>query len=108
MRSRVLSFDQIREAKRLRKSGKSKRELALYFNVGQTTIWDNVFNSKPRKKRIIIERYDSRPCCERCGIKLTRKVEKYIPINFKVGNLCISCFFEVNGLKLKDVFDTFR
>lgn len=108
MRTRVLSYEQIKEAKRLRNSGKSKRELAIYFNVGQTTIWDNVFNKKPRKKRVISERNDNRPCCERCEIKLTRKTNGYVPLNFKVGNLCIVCFFELNDLKLKDIFDTFR
>lgn len=108
MRSRVLSKEQIKEAKRLKRNGKSKRELAFMFGVGQTTIWDNVFNTKPRIKRAIYIRKDDRPSCERCEIKLTTKIDGYIPLNFKVGKLCLGCYFDIKGLKLNNIFDSFR
>lgn len=108
MRSRVLSQEQIKEAIRLKNGGKSKRELAIYFGVGQTTIWDNVFSRKPRKKRVLYIKNDTRPMCEGCEIKLTTEINGYIPLNFKVGNLCIGCYFDLHGLKLSDIFDTFR
>lgn len=48
--SRVLSEQQIQEAKILKLSGYTKRKLAEHFNVAQTTIWDNVF--RPYSKRL--------------------------------------------------------
>ncbi len=53
---KVLSPQEIIEAKRLRKQGYSRKQLADMFNVGQTTIWDNIyrinrFPKKPRQKR---------------------------------------------------------
>lgn len=49
--SRVLTEQQIQEAKTLKLSGYTKRQLADRFKVGQTTIWDNVFYYKGKKVR---------------------------------------------------------
>jgi transcriptional regulator with XRE-family HTH domain len=48
MRCRALTLEQLEEAKNLRQQGLTKRELAEYFGVGQTTIWENVFSQKKR------------------------------------------------------------
>ena len=49
--SRILTIEQIKEAKQLRKQGHTKRQLARLFEVAETTIWDNVFRSGKVIKR---------------------------------------------------------
>lgn len=116
-RRSVLSSDQIEEAKRLRRSGKSKREIAYIFDVSPTAIWDNVFASKKREVRvyqapIIKKEPDLRPPCLECGIKLTRDVRVYhpspvsiyqVPSNFKMGDRCLGCYLKSKGLTHMDL-----
>ena len=46
---------QIAEARQLRsEKGYTKRKLADYFSVGQTTIWDNVFCEKKEQRIFLI------------------------------------------------------
>lgn len=47
MRARLLTQEQIQQARELREQGLSKRELAREFGVSSTTIWDNVFTDVP-------------------------------------------------------------
>jgi DNA repair photolyase len=62
---RVLTDEQIKEAQQLRLSGFTKRRLAKYFDVSETTIWDNVFKEyskrcpkyKREKKKFKVIRY---------------------------------------------------
>jgi len=51
--SRLLTLSQIKEAKKLRRSGYTKRQLAEMFEVGQTTIWENVFFDRRKQHRTI-------------------------------------------------------
>lgn len=46
MDRRVLTDEQIALAKKLRKEGFTKNKLAEYFNVGSTTIWQNVYTTR--------------------------------------------------------------
>lgn len=53
MRARVLSKEQIEEAKELREKEKwSNRKIARHFGVAKSTIWDNVFAGRRRTRRI--------------------------------------------------------
>lgn len=51
---RVLTLEQIEEAKALKDDGYTKRQLATLYGVGQTTIWDNVFYFKGKPVRRIV------------------------------------------------------
>lgn len=42
-RKKILSSDEIIEAHFLREQGWTKRQLALKYEVGETTIWENIF-----------------------------------------------------------------
>lgn len=66
--SRILTEQQIQEAKALRLSGYTKRRLAEKFGVGQTTIWDNVFYYKGKKIRHIKQRQKEVPKISRYKI----------------------------------------
>jgi len=46
--ARILTQEEIAHAKALKEKGMSKRQLARYFEVGSTTIWDNVFGQRKR------------------------------------------------------------
>jgi len=49
----ALTPQQIQEAKELRKEGYTKVRLAIHFNVGATTIWENVYcEQSPQQLRI--------------------------------------------------------
>jgi len=48
MRVRVLTQEQIQEARRQQKEGCTNRQIALYFGVGKTTIWDNIYQNRRR------------------------------------------------------------
>ena len=45
---RILTPEEIAEAKALKERGMSKRQLARHFEVGSTTIWDHVFGQRKR------------------------------------------------------------
>lgn len=103
---KILSPEQIEEAKQLRKQGKTKRQLALIYEVGETTIWENVFSNR---KRVRIYRYNNKPktpkeFCTRCELVITRDIKgSYVPFNFKIGDRCISCYLEERGFNFIDV-----
>lgn len=104
---RRLTAEQIEEAIKLRKKyGYSKRELARHFEVGSTTIWENIFSKNRRIKKIVITRI----CipCEKCEICLTREVnDRYIPLNYQIGNLCVVCYLRENKLSFRETFKEF-
>ena len=52
-RPRVLSKQDIVKAKELKESGVPNRKIAQIFEVGKTTIWDNVYRTSPLTKRKI-------------------------------------------------------
>lgn len=96
----ALSKEQIEQAKVLREQGKTKRELAIMFKVGATTIWDNVYRIK------VTPRVGER--CTSCEILLEQKAQlsngqAKIPHTFKLGNKCISCILHEKGLKWEDL-----
>lgn len=103
---KVLTPEQILLGKSLKKEGKTKRELAQMFEVGQTTIWENIFASG---KRIRITKSIKRPRpirihCKRCDICLTREVkDNYVPLNFQIGEKCVSCYLEERGFEYIDI-----
>lgn len=108
MRRKILTKLEIREARELRKQGKTKRELAIIFGVGQTTIWDNIYRTrKPEriyvyKKTIKVKKIP----CESCEILLTRDIKgRFIPHNYKIGNKCITCYLKEKGLKYSDLLN---
>lgn len=95
---KVLTPEKLEHAKFLKEQGKTKRELAFIFQVGETTIWENLY-----RKKIYIDL--SRPICSNCEIFLTKIINyHHIPINFQIGNKCITCFLEGIGLNYKDIF----
>lgn len=59
--SRVLSPEQLEEAKQLRLQGFTKRQLAKKYGVGQTTIWDNVFYYKGKRVKKLAPRPIEKP-----------------------------------------------
>lgn len=96
----ALTKEQIEEAKKLREQGKTKRELAVIFNVGSTTIWDNVYRVKVTPK--------TGQRCSACEIILEESAEitngvAKIPHNFKLGSKCISCVLYERGLKWEEM-----
>lgn len=118
MNYRVLTPEQLHEAAFLRTNkGLSKRKLAKYFEdqgieVSATAIFENVLSSrekenmkrslrvyiyKPRTKQICI------PCgnCEMC---MTKEFEDHqIPVNYQIGNVCITCYMESVGLSYRNL-----
>jgi hypothetical protein len=104
MKTPILSKEQIEEAKFLREQGKTKRDLAIIFNVGPTTIWENVY-AKEKIVRIRIKRpkiiYEH---CKGCEVRLTRFIkDKSIPTNFQMGDHCLVCYLEQRGLRYVDL-----
>lgn len=99
MKNKILTNEQIAQAKLLRKQGKTKRELAVIFNVSTGTIWNNVFRVRYVYKKNILR-------CEKCEISLTREIpNRYIPLNFKIGNQCIACYLKEKGIKYIELID---
>lgn len=105
---KILTKREIQEAKELRKQGKTKRELAIIFGVGQTTIWDNIYRTK-KPHRVYIYRKTvkiKKIPCEKCEILLTRNIKgRYIPHNYQIGNKCITCHLRELGLKYSDLLN---
>lgn len=99
MKKHILTPEQIRHGILLRKQGKTKRELAVLFNVSSGTIWNNIF-----RKKIIYPKNILR--CSQCEIALTREIpNKYIPLNFKIGDKCIGCYLKEKGIKYIELID---
>lgn len=107
-RQRVLSPEQIAEAKRLREHfGYTKRKLADYFEVGQTTIWENVFSTRRRTRRIYFTTTRQKRLCEPCDTceicMRTDFPNGRIPLSYKVGTSCILCYLRRIGLDFMDI-----
>lgn len=100
MKTRALTNEQIEEAKKLKELGKTKRELAILFSVGSTTIWDHVYRIRVTPL--------SGPKCVICEIVLRESVEisqgtAKIPHNFKLGDKCIACILHDRGIKWEEM-----
>ncbi len=50
-RKRILTSEQVEKAKELRAQGYKREQLAIIFNVGRTTIWENVYAKARRIKK---------------------------------------------------------
>lgn len=99
MKRPILTQQQINHAKKLKQQGKTKRELAVIFNVGATTIWENVFRQKVNYPAY-------QPRCENCEIVLTREIPgHFIPLNFKIGKLCVGCYLNQRGIKYIELIE---
>lgn len=99
MKRPILTQQQIDHAKKLKEQGKTKRELASIFNVGATTIWENVFRQK-----VYYPSYQ--PRCLECEIVLTREIPgTFIPLNFKIGKICIGCYLKQKGIKYIELIE---
>jgi DNA-directed RNA polymerase specialized sigma24 family protein len=48
---RILSDEELAKARELRQEGYTNRKIAEIFEVSKTTIWDNIYRTKPRAKR---------------------------------------------------------
>jgi len=93
-RRKILNEQEILEAHRLRNEERlSNRKIAEFFEVGKTTIWDNVYSTKPRLRKKV--KYHKYTRCEHCGILNNPTV---IISNDKIGGLCLGC--AINILKL--------
>lgn len=106
MKPHILTKEQIDHARTLKEKGYSKREIARLFNVGETTIWENVFATKKRIRIYIKKEREIKQQCALCEIRLKEEVEildnSYkIPHNFKLGDKCISCVLNERGLEWK-------
>ncbi len=105
---KVLTDEQIKEAKNFRICGKTKRELAKMYGVSETAIWENVFSNKKRFRVYFYKKKekDNRPVCEICTIKLTREVKypSYIPPNFAINSTCIMCLMSQMGFDYQDLY----
>lgn len=104
MSERVLTPEQIEEAKFLRDMGKSKREIAEIYHVGQTTIWENVFATvrRVRPPRNLEVRVQVRTCCMVCGILMketTDPLDNLIPHNYRIGTKCLDCYLHSRGIR---------
>lgn len=104
---RVLTINQIKEAKQLRKQGYTKKKLAELYGIGETTIWENIFTNRKRVRVFIYSKKTKpiRQVCENCEVYTTKQLNyKNVPINYQMGNKCLACYLERNGLKYKEVF----
>jgi hypothetical protein len=101
--SRSLTQAQIEEARELRiKYHWTKRRLAQYFVVGETTMWDNVFRKGSRKKRRS-QTWITKPkvClpCSKCEICMTKEFyDTQIPVNYQIRDKCVDCYLKSQGL----------
>lgn len=112
MTRRLLTDDQIKIAKELRKQGYTKRMLAVHFGVGKTTIWEHVYRKKINQEKDKLKsliRNIRRTCipCSKCEICLTKIAinEHTIPLNYQVGDKCIVCYLRERGLTFMDLYD---
>lgn len=107
---RVLTDEQVKEGKRLRKEkGLTKAQLAELFGVGKTTIWENIFSTEKRVRIQHKINYRRNVCipCKTCEICMTQIIkDNHIPVNLQVGDVCLSCYLkkiDVTFLQLLDL-----
>lgn len=101
---RVLTPEQIAEAKQLRKEfGYTKRSLAKYYNVSETAVWQNVYANG---KRVIVKTENLiKKRCSVCEVSIKKYlVYGKVPINYEIGDMCILCHLRKAGLDYVDVF----
>lgn len=113
MVQRLLTQEQIAEAKQLReKLGLTKRQLADLFNVGASTIWDNVFKGRLQiaehrkmvRRQILAIKRNCVPCSV-CQICLRKDfVDGRIPLSYQVDDKCIVCYLRQHGLEYMDLY----
>ena len=100
---RVMTDEQIQEAKRLRvEHGYTKRKLAELYKVSGTTIFDNVLNKLRRVTLHIVPV----PCCSKCEIMLTTDIDiknRFVPMNYKINGMCLDCYLRERGIHYGDV-----
>lgn len=60
MRVRLLTPEEIAEAKLLKQRGYSKRQLAHKFEVGEMTIWENVYSERDKENEKRRSRFTSK------------------------------------------------
>lgn len=98
---KLLSQEQIDQARKLREAGYTKKQLAIVFEVGETTIWENIYPKERTRnrasyfKKYILKRQRRNAClpCKNCEICLTDELENNLPpLNYRVGDQCISCY----------------
>lgn len=108
MNHRVLSEEQIKQAKELKEQGKSKRQIAFILGVAQTTVWDNIFNTKKRVrvyKKYIKPEVIKVPC-SRCEILMSKQIKgNFVPLNYRIGDICTKCYFEEIGIDYLDLLN---
>lgn len=102
MKQSFLKPHQIEGAKFLKSKGATKRELAVIFGVGQTTIWDNVYRLK------LVKEFNNKEKCKICKFPFKEEVEivnniKRVPLQYKIGDKCLDCIMEKRGLTCKDM-----
>lgn len=86
---KILSPFEIEEAKELRKLGFTKRQLAERYEVGETTIWENIFNTKKRERK--------------------PQVKKFIPRFRKIPSvICLMQELRQDGYTSKEIADYFN
>lgn len=111
MTRKLLTDEQIKEAKALKEKGWSKERLAWKFQVSPTTIFDHVYATKKRSKKYIQTRtccyfcdqpLENHPRCESCGMLVHDDIskgeytEKYVcgcGVNHtaRFGKWCVAC-----------------
>ena len=107
-RQRALTDEQITLARELKNNGKSNREIAKIFEVGKTTIWENVYSTTKRTRTIIYRKrvLYPRDHCVRCEIGMTKEVSTTtIPLNFQIGDKCLNCYLELHGQHYIDLLN---
>lgn len=105
---KILTPEQIQEATQLKEQGKSKRQISYILGIPQTTVWDNIFNTKKRVRTysVYIRRPVTKQPCSRCEILMTRDIKgNFIPRNYKVGDICIACYLEEKGIDYLDLLN---
>jgi hypothetical protein len=103
---KTLTLEEIENAKKLKEEGKSKREISFILKIPQTTIWDNVFNNKPRIREYkpYNKPIETRIPCERCEIMTVDYINSaFIPHNYRVAGMCIKCYLEIKGIPYLDL-----
>lgn len=96
----ALNSEQIEEAQKLRSKGYSKKQLADYFNVGQTTIWENIYRPKEQKLIEVVIIREPLVRCRSCKFAMTKVIkDDQLPFNYNMGEVCLDCYLdEVRGI----------